>query len=323
MLDEDEMVDYAGSDADDVISLGGLSQADPLDELPEPEPQSAAAASAMPSPPSKLAQTSSAQTTSGDARAELKAKESNDAAPSPRNVNTRAAPAPEATATARAEDRYGPTSNTSAQRNATSRPPLPGQTPNFDRDTQSNLPPGWVTKKSKSQGDTYYYNTETKQSVWDIPTVSQTKPAAANDLPSRPKAEKLTRGDSYRPGDPSPRAPRPRHQKDDHPPLEAPSELPTRRERPRDRERDHPLQQAPSSSSRRSPPAAALPPAPVPDEYRLPSSLGPFFPSSLDCRRRNWSAVVCATACLLAAPPFCCSIHCRSLWPTRVPGRAL
>ena len=31
------------------------------------------------------------------------------------------------------------------------------------------LPEGWVPKLSKSTGETYYYNVNTGENVWDIP----------------------------------------------------------------------------------------------------------------------------------------------------------
>lgn len=53
-MDSDEAVDYAGSDADDVISLGGVDQdeqpqqAPPSEPQPEPEPSQPAASVSVP-----------------------------------------------------------------------------------------------------------------------------------------------------------------------------------------------------------------------------------------------------------------------------------
>ena len=37
--------------------------------------------------------------------------------------------------------------------------------------SSGSLPPGWVSKESKSHpGRVYFYNTVTKESVWEVPT---------------------------------------------------------------------------------------------------------------------------------------------------------
>lgn len=49
------------------------------------------------------------------------------------------------------------------------------------------IPDGWIVKESRSTGKTYYYNTITQESQWEIPT----EPATSDSQPAKVRASHL------------------------------------------------------------------------------------------------------------------------------------
>ena len=51
----------------------------------------------------------------------------------------------------------------------------------------ASIPDGWIAKESRSTGKTYYYNTVTQESQWEMPT----EPASSDSEPSKVRASHL------------------------------------------------------------------------------------------------------------------------------------
>lgn len=252
MFDDEEAVDYAGSDADDVISLGGDSQLDPLSEgiaAPEPASPQNEAEPRVEEPQEKR---DDAPQAPRERSPDLQRPIEPDSKPA--QVNATARPDLERRSSSQTAELTGPSST---QSRALSSQPA--------REVQSALPLGWVAKKSSSTGDTYYYNTESRESVWDRPEAPAHRSLAANAAASDPNPEKLTRGDTYRPDKAPARRRGPRNEADYEPHARSGGR------RDLFRERD------PVPPPRRRSPPTAVAPGPVGSLQTLPRpSMGPF-----------------------------------------------
>lgn len=191
-MDEDEAVDYAGSDGDDVISLG---EEDPLQPLEEPQ----------------VTQATSAFLQASDQHLEHQAEPSSKAQ-SPEHMVP-------------ASQRHGSAaSSRKSHQDVISR--LPPSGPRSYREQQADfssdalhandpaksvvqdsersgppLPVGWMSKTSKSTGQTYFYNADTDESSWSRPVVSGAgAPKPTKPPPTGPRVRAVNnQGDTWRP----------------------------------------------------------------------------------------------------------------------------